>query len=258
MADNSPAFQYYPADLISDPEVMFWDMEAVGCYWQMITFLWLNGGKFEFNLENLCKLFRKNHKKTAEKLWEKIEKKFVVENGIVTHKRILKEMLKQAESKAKRQEAGKKGAEKRWNEHDNVNGNAIKKTMAKNGSSSSSSSSDNSIYSKSFRAFWEAYPRRSKPSETYEVFKKINPDEQTLQHMLLVVKAQTKSAAWKKDDGQWIPSAINWLQGEGWKNFKIKNNKSQLCTCGCGNPAHMQLGGKWYASYAHSIEQVAK
>lgn len=62
---------------------MFWDMEAVGCYWQLITFLWLNGGKFEFNLENLCKLFRVNRKKTAEKLWKKIEKKFVFQNGIV-------------------------------------------------------------------------------------------------------------------------------------------------------------------------------
>ncbi len=146
MADNSPAFQYYPADLLSDPEVMFWDMEAIGCYWQLITFLWLNGGKFEFNLENLCKLFRVNRQKTAEKLWKKIEKKFVFQNGIVTHKRVIKEMQKQKESRLKRQEAGKKGAESRWGNDSNANSNAIEKDMAKNGSSSSTSTSVNNIH----------------------------------------------------------------------------------------------------------------
>jgi uncharacterized protein YdaU (DUF1376 family) len=134
---NTPAFQYYPADLLSDPEVMFWDMESVGCYWQMITFLWLNGGKFEYNVGNLCKLFRKNHKKTAEKLWKKIEKKFSVENGIVTHKRVLKEMQKQEESRLRRSAAGRVGAKNKWN----PDGNAIPKDMAKNGSSTSSSTS---------------------------------------------------------------------------------------------------------------------
>lgn len=145
MADNSPAFQYYPADLLSDPEVMFWDMEAIGCYWQLITYLWLNGGKFEFNLENLCKLFRVNRKKTAEKLWKKIEKKFVFQNGIVTHKRVIKEMQKQTESRLKRQEAGKKGAESRWGNDSNANSNAIEKNMAKHGSSTSTSTSTSVI-----------------------------------------------------------------------------------------------------------------
>ena len=60
---NTPAFQYYPADLISDPEVMFWDMEHLGAYWQMVTFLWLNEGIFEFTLENLRKIFRKKQKR---------------------------------------------------------------------------------------------------------------------------------------------------------------------------------------------------
>ncbi len=134
---NSPAFQYYPADLLADPEVMFWDMKAIGCYWQMITYLWLNDGKFEYNIENLCKLFRVNHKKTATKLWENIKKKFVLENGIVIHKRVLKEMQKQAESRLRRQAAGRKGAEVRWN----VDGNAITKTMANDGPSTSTSTS---------------------------------------------------------------------------------------------------------------------
>lgn len=132
---NPPAFQYYPADLLSDPEVMFWDMLAIGCYWQMITFLWLNDGQFEYNIDNLRKLFRVNQRKIAKKYWKTIESKFILENGIVTHKRILKEMQKQAESRLKRQEAGRIGAEKRWNPDSNATADAISKPMAKNSSS---------------------------------------------------------------------------------------------------------------------------
>ena len=117
---NSPAFQYYPADLLTDTEVMFWGMEQLGCYWQMITFLWLNDGKFEYNLEKLCKLFRVNHKKTGEKLWQNIEKKFHIKDGIVTHKRVLEEMQKQADTRLRRQEAGRKGAESRWADDSNA------------------------------------------------------------------------------------------------------------------------------------------
>lgn len=141
MSKNTPAFQYYPADLISDPEVMFWDMEAVGAYWQMITYLWLNGGEFEFKPDNLKVLFRVNRKLSASKLWEKIKNKFVLSDGIVTHKRVSAEINKQRSSRLKRSAAGQKGAETRWNTDGNANGNAIKKTMAKNSSSSSTSSS---------------------------------------------------------------------------------------------------------------------
>lgn len=125
---NSPAFQYYPADLLTDTEVMFWDMKRLGCYWQMITFLWLNEGKFEYNIENLCTLFRVNHKKTAEKLWENIEIKFRNDNGTITHKRILEEMQKQSDTRLKRQDAGLAGALKRWGKDSNT----IDLPMAKN------------------------------------------------------------------------------------------------------------------------------
>ena len=142
---NSPAFQYYPADLISDPEVMFWDMEMLGAYWQMITFLWLNDGKFEFTLEKIRKIFRKKTEKTAKRLWKKIEKKFLVEDGIVTHRRVTKEMQRQAEYKLKRSKAGKKGMESRWHDDNKCYDFVITNGITKNNSSSSSSSSSSSI-----------------------------------------------------------------------------------------------------------------
>ncbi len=114
---NTPAYQFYPADLLSDPEVMFWDMEMLGAYWQMINYLWLNGGIFDSTscefFENLRKLFRKKTKKSAQSLWKKIEKKFVCQDGIITHKRVTKEMEKQRKWFEKSRLGGQKSAEKR-------------------------------------------------------------------------------------------------------------------------------------------------
>lgn len=221
MADNSPAFQYYPADLLSDPEVMFWDMEAIGCYWQLITFLWLNGGKFEFNLENLCKLFRVNRKKTAEKLWKKIEKKFVFQNGIVTHKRVIKEMQKQKESRLKRQEAGKKGAKSRWGNDSNANSNAIEKDMAKNGSSSSTSTSTsvNNIHTQ------EAEPKFTLKQVKDSAFAVGIPDDKAEEFY-----HHFNQQGWKRRNGLPIVDSPSALSSAliYWRNhqFKFEENKN--------------------------------
>ena len=146
---NSPAFQFYPADLISDPEVMFWDMESVGCYWQMITYLWLNSGKAEIKPEFFRKLFRVKRAKKAELMWIKISKKFDCIDGVVTHKRVLEEMEKQAATRLARQCAGKKGGEQKQK---NL-ANAKNLPLAKSTSSSSSSTSSSNIYSATCDSF---------------------------------------------------------------------------------------------------------
>jgi uncharacterized protein YdaU (DUF1376 family) len=168
MAKNAPAFQYYPSDLLSDPEVMFWDMEQIGCYWQMITFLWLNGGKFVFNEENMRRLFRVNKKITAVKLWNKIKNKFVLKDGIVTHKRVLKEMQKQEAARVKRSNAGKKGMESRWGKDNKVNNNVNGLLITKNNSSTSTStsSSNNSCCSVTGKEQYNGGQRQEKTTTT--------------------------------------------------------------------------------------------
>lgn len=130
---NTPSFQYYPNDLLSDPQVMFWPMEWLGAYWKMISYLWVNGGQLECDFHLISKLLNCRTQAKAKKLWANIEVKFVVENGIITHKRVTQEMQKQAESRLKRQNAGKKGADSRWG----GDSNAIAMPFPKNGTSSS-------------------------------------------------------------------------------------------------------------------------
>lgn len=140
---NTPAFQYYPADMATDTEVMFWSMEQMGCYHAMIDYLWLNSGKIDGNSSDfpakLCRIFRVSHRKKAQKLWENISKKFQKTNGIITHRRITKEMQRQADTRLTRQKAGKKGMENRWHGDNPAITEPITKPITKNNPSTPTS-----------------------------------------------------------------------------------------------------------------------
>ena len=43
MSNKSPAFQFYPADFLSDSKVILMSNEAVGCYIKLICHGWLEG-----------------------------------------------------------------------------------------------------------------------------------------------------------------------------------------------------------------------
>ena len=132
---NTPAFQFYPNDLLADPEIMHWDMEAVGAYWKLVCYLWVNGGSCELNLKVMGNLFNANRRVTAQKLWDKVKVKFVITDDVITHEGLLQQMQKQKDSRVRRQAAGRQGAQARWSN----DGNAMSLPMAKNSPSTSSS-----------------------------------------------------------------------------------------------------------------------
>jgi len=142
---NAPYFPLYTKDALTDPEAMLWDMESFGAYWKLIFILWENGGTFEENDENFRKVFNLKSKIKAKKLWNIIKVKFVIENGIITHKRVKEEMQSLTEYRIMKSEAGKIGAKARWQSHDSANGSRmilpLANGMAKNGSSPSPSPS---------------------------------------------------------------------------------------------------------------------
>jgi len=111
----------------------------------MIDFLWQNCGKIDGNSSDfpakLRRIFRVSHAKRAQKLWENIIEKFEIKDGIISHKRVDKEMQKQVESRLRRQRAGEKGAEKRWKKDIEGDSNAIFSGMALDSSSTPTTSS---------------------------------------------------------------------------------------------------------------------
>ena len=163
MTKNSPAYQNYPADFFSDTEVMFWSMEMYGCYCKLINYLWLSGGYLPVNYERIAQLFNSKRRDRAEVMFSKIKVKFQIIDGVISHKRVLEELQKQAEYRLMKSNAGKSGAKTRWQSHNS----AINKNMA-NDSSSSSTSSSTSLAISSLVEFHIKKSPPTKATKQYE------------------------------------------------------------------------------------------
>jgi len=141
---KKPSFQFYPADLMTDPLVMSLGNEFAGGYVKLLCYDWLDDGIVDDNDEiwglTGFALRHRNKRKWLERLRLKFGK-HPTKEGFLTNPRLQYEREKQAEFAKKRSEAGSKGAEKRWSSDGGANSKAIASSIAKNSSSSSSSSS---------------------------------------------------------------------------------------------------------------------
>lgn len=111
---KSPAFQLYPSDFLSDKNTLAMSTLEIGAYCLLLFVCWAENGLPD-GAEDLADIARLPLKQ-FQPMWERrIERCFTKrEDGKWIHKRLEKERQKQAENRAKRQSAGAKGAEARW------------------------------------------------------------------------------------------------------------------------------------------------
>jgi uncharacterized protein YdaU (DUF1376 family) len=138
MKNKAPAFQFYPADFISDELVQIMSNEEVGVYVKMLCSDWINGG-LPSNKAVLCRMF--NCDQTA---LDMCLSSFVLKSDRYFNKRLIKERKKQAQYRQKQS----KNAQSRWNKRVNpmppqCDGSAVGVPTQCSLSSSSSSPSDN-------------------------------------------------------------------------------------------------------------------
>ena len=74
-----------------------------------------------------------------------------------------------------------------------------------------------------FARFWEKYPRKIAKRAALKAFGKINPDERLVEVILKAVNRQRDTGEWKRDEGQYIPHAVTWLNGRRWED-ELKNS----------------------------------
>lgn len=67
-----------------------------------------------------------------------------------------------------------------------------------------------------FDRFWEAYPRKVAKTAAEKAWKKICPDEQLVDDIIIALEQQKTSRAWHNDDGAYIPYPEKWLNGRRW------------------------------------------
>jgi len=110
---KSPAFQMYPADFLSDRNVLVMTAEEVGAYVMLLLSTWLEGA-LSNDLDELAAI-AKMPRDRFEIAWEKrIARCFEQrEDGAWIHPRLEVERQKQQEFREKRRIAGKAGGEAR-------------------------------------------------------------------------------------------------------------------------------------------------
>ena len=169
MTNKSPAFQFYPGDFLSDENVISMTFEERGLYITLLSNCWIQGS-IPSDPDKIIKLLPgySNENGVPELVIDCFNEMDGNSKRLV-HPRLDKERTKQADFKEAKSESGKRGAQKRWENHQTkpLNGSAIVSPMAKNSSLSLSSSSSSSlnlnthtIY-ENFEEDWNLYPRKA-------------------------------------------------------------------------------------------------
>ncbi len=114
--NKSPAFQFYPADFLSDAKTASMTAEEIGIYTLLLCYCWIEGSlPAEQNF--LARLARTQQKKFTRLFLGKISACFVFDETTNTyrHPRLEKEREKQESYRAQQSEKGKRSAQQRFN-----------------------------------------------------------------------------------------------------------------------------------------------
>ena len=71
---------------------------------------------------------------------------------------------------------------------------------------------------RSFEAFWTAYPNKKGKKKAFDKWKKLAPDNGLTEQIMEGLSKVKRSRQWTKDDGQFIPHPVTWLNGERWND----------------------------------------
>tara|TARA_R110002012_G_scaffold321654_1_gene550445 strand:- start:236 stop:1126 length:891 start_codon:yes stop_codon:yes gene_type:complete len=121
--NKSPAFQFYARDFLADINVQLMTMEERGIYITLLAYAWIEKGipSDKSKLKRLC-----GNPDDFDSTIQNVLNCFQEHDGRYYNPRMESVRSEQLDRKQKMSDAGKKGAEKRWN-----NGVAIQKPLAK-------------------------------------------------------------------------------------------------------------------------------
>jgi hypothetical protein len=169
---------------------------------------------------------------------------------------LIRRMMKMEDIIEKRREAGRKGAEARWQTDDNADplpeqendtnvASAIANAkqvlsdchstaLAKNGKlnktklnktkdkhimvESDATKTSKVTQSDQFDQFWAIYPKKVGKKAALNIWTRLKPDKDLLEQILRAVEKQKKLDQWTKDGGQFIPNPATWLNQCRWED----------------------------------------
>jgi len=112
LTEQSPSFQFYAGDWISDPNRMRLSLEEQGAYILLYSHCW-RGHTIPTDMEVLARMCNCSLDK-INKIFPKIKHLFEKQDGLLICPQAEEERKKQALNRNKRSVAGRKGAKARW------------------------------------------------------------------------------------------------------------------------------------------------
>ncbi|KAA8555092.1 helix-turn-helix domain-containing protein [Pseudomonas marginalis] len=67
-----------------------------------------------------------------------------------------------------------------------------------------------------FEVFWKLYPNKKSKKDARKAWEKLKPSAELRQTLMTALGSHRVSRDWTKDDGQFVPMASTWLNGERW------------------------------------------
>ncbi|QXH68591.1 helix-turn-helix domain-containing protein [Pseudomonas asgharzadehiana] len=67
-----------------------------------------------------------------------------------------------------------------------------------------------------FEVFWKLYPNKKSKKDARKAWDKLEPDAELRLTLMTALGNHRLSRDWTKDDGQFVPMASTWLNGERW------------------------------------------
>jgi len=142
MSNKKPAFLFYPGDWLRDPGVRQLSPREKGVYIDLLIYLFDSGGYVSISEKNLMyalsfRVEEGEESKSVDDIFHGVIKKLLesevirrTEDGRLYNKRILRDLEEKDEISQKRSEAGKLGAQKKWQADGKCYGKPMANAMA--------------------------------------------------------------------------------------------------------------------------------
>lgn len=214
--------QLEPTAFLSDIDFQMMTAEERGVYCSVIFYLYANGGSIKLSGNGDITLLSDSTNRLAhisncdktgvawQEVWDKIKHKFIIDKGLLTHKRVTQEIERTRKYIEDRSRAGKKGMAKRWGQEKNDN------TVNNNDITKENKIKENKCYDPDRYSLEDV--RNHAPTVGYT-------DKQAIDYC-----NRYKSQGWCKANGQPIldlPSHMQWLKARGYHEDEKQKEKSK-------------------------------
>lgn len=78
-----------------------------------------------------------------------------------------------------------------------------------------------------FEVFWKLYPNKKSKKDARKAWEKLKPSAELRLALMTALGDHRRSRDWTKDDGQYVPMASTWLNGERWTDVLKPANNNQ-------------------------------